>query len=117
MNWVGMVILVIICLVIYLKRKNSVTLTKDQAELVQGLIHKEVNDVEEKRQDMIDSAAVEGKTIPLESLFSNIQNENKSVREEAEKIKKELLAKYGENIPVDAAYKLMKEFDSDEDSV
>jgi hypothetical protein len=117
MNRIVLAILIIICLVIFLRRKSSVTLTKAQAELVQGLIHKELNDIEGKRQDIIDSAAANGKTIPLESLFSNIQEETESAKQEAEEIKKELLKKYGENIPVDVAYRLIKQFDSDEESV
>lgn len=104
-------------MVIYIRRKNSIALTKDQGELVQGLIHKELKDIEEKRQDIIDSAAANGKTIPLESLFSNIQNESQTLNKEAEELKKELLKKYGENIPVDVAYRLIKEFDPDEESV
>jgi len=117
MKWIGLTILVIICLVIYLRRKSSVTLTKDQAELVKGLVQKERKDIEGKLQDIIDSSAANGKTILLESLFSNIQNKSQAVKQQLEEIKKDLLKKYGENIPVDVAYRLMKEFDPDEESV
>jgi uncharacterized protein YoxC len=119
MIWTALAILIIICLVIYYKRKNSVNLrpTKDQVELVQRLIHKERNVIEEKRQNIIDSAAANGKTIPLESLFANIQDEPESVKHEIEGIKKDLLKKYGENIPVDSVYRLMKQFDPDEKSI
>lgn len=117
MKWIGLAILVIICLVIYRNRKKSVTLTKDQAEVVQGLIRKELKDIERKRQNIIDSAAASGKAIPLESLFPNIQNESQTLNQEAEELKKELLKKYGENVPVDVAYRLIKEFHPDEESV
>jgi len=116
MKWAILAILIIF-LVIYFTRKSSVTLTKDQAELVTGLIHKELNNLEDQRQGLIDNAAAEGKTAPLESLFSNIPCETKEEKDEIDKIKKELRKKYGEDIPVDALYRIMKEFDPDEESV
>ena len=92
-------------------------MTENQAELAQSLIHKELNDIEGKRQDIIDSATADGQTVPLKSLFSNIQDETESVKHELEEIKKNLLRKYGENIPVDVVYRLMKQFDPNEVSV
>lgn len=114
MKWVILAV-IIIGIVIYLRRKKSVTLTKDQTEMVKGLIDKELNNIEEQRQDIIDRAAAEGKTIPIESLFAKLENEPDSVKQEAEKIKKELLEKYGENLPLDVVYQLMKQFESGEE--
>lgn len=108
MKWIILAV-IIIAIVIYLKRKNTVTLTKDQAETVKGLIAEKINDLEEQRQDLIDKAAADGKTVPLESLFAKLENEPDSVKQEAEKIKKELFEKYGENLPVDVVYQLMKQ--------
>jgi hypothetical protein len=117
MKWIILTILIVICFIIYFRSKNSATLSKDQAELLKGLISKELKDNEEKRQDIIDVAAANGKTLPLERFFSNIQCESEAVKLESEKIKKKLLKKYGENIPVDVAYRLIRELDPNEESV
>jgi type III secretory pathway component EscV len=112
MKWIILAV-IIIGIVIYLRRKSSVTLTKDQTEMVKGLIDEKLNNLDEQRQGIIDRAAANGKTVPLESLFSKLENEPESVKQEAEKIKKDLCQKYGENLPVDVVYQLMKEWDSD----
>lgn len=116
MYWIVLAILIIVCWIVYSKRKVNVTLTKDQAELALGLIQKERNEIEKKRQEIIDNEAAKGKTVSLESIFSHVENEPEPVRNECVRIKKEIFDKYGANIPVDVAYRLIKQLDPDEKS-
>lgn len=117
MEYIAIAVLVIAAWTIYSRRKNTVTLTKDQAELALELIRKERNEIEKKRQKIIDDGAAEGKTVPLENIFSHVNDEsNELVKKELEKQKQELLNKYGPNIPVDVVYRLMKQWDPDEES-
>lgn len=117
MEYIAIAVLVIAAWIIYSRRKNTVTLTKDQAELTLELIRKERNEIEQKRQKIIDDGAAEGKTVPLESIFSHVKDESDElVKIELEKQKQELLNKYGPNIPVDVVYRLMKQWDPDEES-
>ena len=109
MFWVVLAILIIIGWAVYSRRKNTVSLSKDQTELVLGLIRKELTEIEKKRVSMIDDAAADGKTVPLEKLFPNSEGESEPVKVELEKMKKELFDKYGPNIPVDVVYKLSKQ--------
>lgn len=109
MAWSILAIIAIIGWIIYQRRKGKLTLTKEQAELVRDLITKERVEIEKKRQAIIDEGAGEGNTLPIDNLFAHVQN-----KEFIEFQKERLLGKYGPNIPVDVAYRLMKEFDPDE---
>jgi hypothetical protein len=98
----------------YKRRKDTVEITIEQAELVSGLVRKEMAKIEKKRQDIIDNAAADGKTVSIESIFSNIEGQSDELfNRELEKQKQELLNKYGPNIPVGVVYKLIKQWDPD----
>src|SRR4030066_2395679 len=51
MFWILLAILIIVGWIIYLRRKGSVTFTKDQAEMVVGLCRKEKTETEKKWSD------------------------------------------------------------------
>ena len=116
MLWIGigLALLVIAGWIIYSRRKGTVTLTKDQAEMVLELVRKDLTETEKKKQAIIDESAAKGNTISLEK-FSYDGN-NPDVEEAFERIKKELFERYGARIPVDVAYRLVKQFDPDEES-
>jgi len=116
MFWILLTILIIIGWIIYSRRKSTVTLSEDQAEMALGLIRKERDEIEKKRQGLIDNATADGKTVSLEDIFSHIEIKSDSVKYELEKVKRELFDKYGPNIPVDAVYRIMKQFDPDKES-
>ena len=116
MYWVVLAILIIVGWIFYSRRKGTVRLTKDQAELALGLIRKELTEIEIKRQDVIDNAAAKGQTISLEDIFSHVVNEPEPVKSELVKLKKEIFDKYGAKIPIDVAYRLIKQLDPDEKS-
>jgi hypothetical protein len=116
MYWIMLAILIIIALIVYSKHKGTVTLTKDQAELALGLIRKEMTEIENKRQEIIDNEAAKGKTVSLDAIFSHVENSPEPVRNESLRIKKEIFDKYGENIPIEVAYRLIKQLDPDEES-
>jgi hypothetical protein len=46
------------------KRDDRVTLTRDKAERVRGLIAKEPGQISRQMHDVVDKGALEGKTIP-----------------------------------------------------
>jgi hypothetical protein len=110
MTWGIIAIIAITGWIIYTRRKGTITLTKEQAELVRQLAQKERAEIEKQRQKIIEDGAAEGKTIPIESIFKHVKD---SVFIENQK--EALLGKYGPNIPVDVAYRLLKQFEHDEE--
>ncbi len=117
MKWVAFALIIIAVWLIYSRRKGKITMTKEQAGLALGLVRKELAEIENKRQKIIDDGAAEGKTVPIESIFSRFENESDEfVKLEIEKQKQELLNKYGPNLPVDVVYRLMKQWDPNEES-
>ena len=57
MNWTVILVIIVIGLVVYFRRKNSVTLTREQADLAMDVIDEKLKDNEEKRQGLIDEAS------------------------------------------------------------
>jgi DNA-binding transcriptional regulator YhcF (GntR family) len=116
--WIGLAILIIAGWIIYSRRRSrvSITLTKEQAELALGLIRKEREEIEKKRQKIVDELATQGETLPLDRLLAYIKNKSKAERIELEKIKKDILEKYGTILPIDVVYRLTKQFDPAEES-
>jgi hypothetical protein len=113
---IGLAILIIAGWIIYSRLKGTVTLTTDQAEMVLGLVRKERTEIEKKRQAVIHAGAAQGDTLPLDGIFSHTENAPDHVKHELERRKKELFDRYGADIPVDVAYRLMKQLDPDEES-
>ena len=121
MWWIiAVAIFLIIGYFIYSRKTTSVRLSKNQLELMQGLISKELDGMEAERQKIIDQGAKEGKSIPLAPLLSVLdklkaeQPDNIAFSTEIERQKTELVEKYGTHMPVDVAYKLMKEYEAEQ---
>lgn len=51
---IGLAILIIAGWIIYSRQRGTVTLTKDQAEMVLGVVRKERTEIEKKKQTIID---------------------------------------------------------------
>lgn len=101
---------------LFSKRDNGVTLTQEQAELVKGLVAKEMEQISRQRHDIVDKAALKGETIPIISIC--VIRDGTSLEERAyiEHNMQELIEKYGESMPVNTALRLSREW-ADEEKV
>ena len=111
MFWIVLAILIIVGWLIYSKRKGSITLTKDQAEMVGGLVRKEKTELEKKMQDMVDESALQGKTITVDSLCKETADMSEDVKKGLLTFKQGLLDKYGPIIPVNTAHRISWEIE------
>ncbi len=53
MKWIMITVILIVCYLIYSKWKNTVTLTKDQAEVALEAIKENLESIEKERQEII----------------------------------------------------------------
>jgi len=111
MFWIGLAILIIAGWIIYSKRKGSVTLSKEQAQLVGQLVSKEREELAQKMQDMVDQGALQGKTVSVDSLCKETTDMPEDVKQEIARVKLGLLEKYGPTIPVNAAHRISWELE------
>jgi hypothetical protein len=102
-------------------RANKNPLTKEQMLHVMRLANKEIIENRNKKQEIINEGAKRGETIPIKSIL-DVLDESKinylgqdTLRyfDEVDKMKQELINKFGNSIPVDAAYKMVAEFEAD----
>jgi hypothetical protein len=115
--------------VIYLKKpvepvapqSTPKLITPDQQrEIINNFFTKKQEDLEKQKQDIINKAASEGKAISIEAIFKNrdryVAEYQGSDREgfavEIDKMEQLLREKYGDQIPIDEAYRLMKQWES-----
>jgi hypothetical protein len=124
MWWVILlVVLIIIGYFAYRRKPIAVRLSKEQLELMQDLVAKERQRIKTKKQEIIDEGAKEGKTIPLAPILENLEKlkaehqGDEAYIAEIERQKNELIEKYGTDIPVDAAYKLVTEYENKHGSI
>jgi hypothetical protein len=111
MFWIGLAILIIAGWIIYSKRKGSVTLSRDQAQLVLQLARKEREKLAQEMQNTVDKGALEGKTISVDSVCKTTADMTEEVKQEVARRKLELLDKYGLTIPVNTAHRILWELD------
>jgi hypothetical protein len=111
MFWIGLAILIIAGWIIYSKRKGSVTLSKEQAQLVSQQVSKEREELAQKMQDMVDQAALQGKTVSVDSLCKETTDIPEDVKQEIARVKLGLLEKYGPTIPVNTAHRISWELE------
>ena len=109
----------IIVYFIYSRNTAKNTFPKEQLGLMRNLVEDKIEQLKVEKQQVIDQAAKEGKTIPLESITKGIEElkekykgDEKSIAEIDYQINK-LKDKYGTNIPVDEAYKLVTEYEDE----
>jgi hypothetical protein len=93
--------------------------TSEQLASMQGLVKEKLQSIEEQRQAIIDNGAREGKTIATESVLRHLEA-SKAAHQGADrevyiaavdKLAQEFRQKYPDTIPVDEAYRLMKEWE------
>jgi len=99
---------------IFSNRNDGVNLTREQAELVKGLIEKERLQISRQMHDAVDKGAIEGKTVSATSICKIPDNASPEERARIEQVMQELIDKYGENIPVNTMHRLSREWGGEE---
>lgn len=78
-------------------------------------LDKELDDIRNQRDEIIDKAASEGKTVPIDSAIKELDAlleanpGDEEIAAVVETKKKELLTKYKDGMPIEVAYQIMKE--------
>jgi hypothetical protein len=93
--------------------------TPEQLASMQGLVKEKLQSIEESRQAVIDKGAHEGKTIATEAVLRHLEAskathqgaDREAYTAAADKLSREFREKYPDTIPVDEAYRLMKEWE------
>lgn len=111
MIWIVFAMLIIVVWIIYAKRKASVTLSNEQAQIASQLIHKEKEALANKIQDMYDNEALLGKTISLDHIGKEIADLPDAVKQKIAMYKLEMFEKYGPTIPVSTAHRILWELE------
>src|SRR5208282_5690750 len=97
---IGLGLLAIAGWIIYSRRKRPVTLTENQAQMVLKLVRKERAQLKEKINEMVEHAAAKGANVSLDD-FSHTENLPDHDRSQLERMKQELLYRYGPKVSVD----------------
>jgi len=95
-------------------KRDSVTITKEQAELMQQLLAKEQLEQSMQLHAIADQRSLEGETVPVSSIFIDLDKLSPEERAKAEEVKQELLDKHGENMPVNTAHRITRDWDCEE---
>src|SRR5260370_33892276 len=90
--------------------------TLDQLLLMKELVGKELNAIENRKQEIIDQGAKDGKTLSTEKVLKRVEElrstytgpDREQFVESVDRLVVEFRGKYGAEIPVDEAYRLLK---------
>lgn len=121
-------ILILLAVVAFVARivKNPATshaseqqFTPEQLVFMQGLVKENLQSIEESRQAIVDKGAREGKSIVTETVLRHLEAskaahqgaDREAYAAAADKLAREFREKYPDMIPVDEAYRLMKEWE------
>lgn len=122
MMWLAVVaVLVIIIAVLWLRlqRERRSNFSPDQYAMVKGLLDKELERVRGQQQTAIDQAAKDGKTVSWDGALKHVEElvaryKAEGRNEEAQTVAKvisDFRSKYPPEIPVDVAFRAMKELE------
>ena len=111
--------ILVIGLIVWLAARRSRG-TAQQADLERDRILKELHEIEEKRQRLIDDSARHGTTVSTDQVLKYVEDlkdtylksGQKEVAREIERIISEFREQNGPEIPVNKAYALVKELES-----
>lgn len=114
----ALIIVLVVGLIVWLAARHSRG-TARQADVERDQILKELQQIEEKRQLLVDDAARLGSTVSTDRILKHVEYlketyVNSGQEEEASKVERvirEFREKNGPEIPVDKAYALMKELE------
>jgi len=93
--------------------------TPEQLASMQGLVKEKLQSNEEQRQAIIDKSAREGKTIATEAVLRHLEAskaahqgaDSEAYTAAADKLAREFREKYPDTIPINEAYRLMKDWE------
>lgn len=88
-------------------RNDEVTITREQAQEFRRLVQKELSEIARKRHDLVDKGALEGKTVPVNTLYSTGNSATPEDRAEILKVTEMLLDRHGETMPVNTAHRFV----------
>jgi hypothetical protein len=102
-------------------KTNKNPFTPEQAKLIQELIYKELVRNRASVKQIIDDGAKRGDTISTDEILKSIDDLKASYHgpnseqyfAELDRFSNEFRQKYGTNIPVDMAYKILKEYEDE----
>ncbi|MGA7314899.1 MAG: hypothetical protein WBX22_13090 [Silvibacterium sp.] len=91
----------------------------EQPDFILGLVNERLQTIEASRQAVIDKGAHEGKTIATETVLRSLEAskgayqgaDRAAYTAAADKLAREFREKYPDTIPIDEAYRLMKEWE------
>ena len=70
---------------VYLRKHPTLQVAKEQLDLMQTLVGKELDNIRGQKQDLIDKAAKEGKTVPLVDFFAKLDKDIEEPRNDGTK--------------------------------
>jgi hypothetical protein len=93
--------------------------TPEQLGLMRGLVKEKLQSIEQSRRAIIDKGAHEGKTFATEKVLQYLEaskadhqgSDREAYTAAADKLAREFREKYPDAIPVDEAYRLIKEWE------
>ena len=113
---IGLTLLFVAGWILYSRRKDTMTLARDQEETVSKVVRKEIAKLAEKTREMVERAASKGESVSLDEAFSDTGNLPDHTKSELELIKKESFYRYGPKIPNHVFERVINQLDPDEES-
>jgi hypothetical protein len=95
------------------KKDDSVTLTGDQATIVQKVLQKELSEIDIKRYHIVDKASKEGQMLPIDSMRRGLDGASQEVLDAAEIQIQDMFDKYGAEMPANTAQRYVREIDGE----
>lgn len=99
---------------LFVNRNDGVTLTREQADHVQGLVKKELAQISLQMHETVDKGALEGKTVPITTICVVRDGASEEEKAYIGQMLHELIEKYGESMPVNTAHRLSREWAEEE---
>jgi hypothetical protein len=93
--------------------------TPERLATMQGLVNEKLRNIEDSRQAIINKSAHEGKSIATEAVLRHLEaskaahqgDDREAYMAAADKLAREFRQNYPDTIPVNEAYKLMKDWE------
>jgi hypothetical protein len=117
-----LILIIVACIVVYsfyLRNYKKERFSKEQIELMQGVIEKELKKTKAKKQEIIDNAAKDGKTVPLSAFFEMIEKMKEEHQEdeiytaETDRQINEFKERFDTGIAVEELFKLVSEYEDE----
>jgi len=116
---VGLIVWLAVRQVSLERRRNAPEFTQDQRLLVRSLIQEKIDRLEKERQQIIDDSARRGVKISTDEILKQaeelretyVKSGQEEEAREVERVIREFREQHGSEIPIDEAFRMMKEFE------